>query len=111
MTKSKLMTNWHRFKPLQHSTVLPYAFYEHGVAMLASVLRNKTAVKISINIIKVFVKLRKILSTHKELSDKFSQVERKIEKHDKEIHTIYQAIRELMKPPEKTKREIGFGRE
>ena len=109
--KNELVTNWHRFSILKHSTVLPHAFNEHGVAMLASVLRSKTAVKISINIIKVFVKLKEILSTHKDLADKFSQLERRIEKHDKEIYAIFQAIRELMKPPEKNKRQIGFGRE
>ena len=72
---------------------MPYAFTEHGVAKLASVLKSERAVKISINIIKVFVKLREILLTHKVLAHKLTQLERKFEKHDEEIHVIFEAIR------------------
>ena len=106
--KKELVTICHRFTTLKHSSVLPYAFTEHGVAMLASVLRSERAVKISIIIIKTFVRLRRIIVTHKELGLKLSQLEGKIEKHDTEIKTIFEAIRQLMTPPEKTKRRIGF---
>lgn len=109
--KNELVTNCHRFKTLKHSTVLPYAFNEHGVAMLASVLKSERAVKISINIIKVFVKLREVLSTHKELAKKLDRIEGKIQRHDKEIYSIFEAIRQLMAPPEKSCRKIGFNRE
>jgi len=96
---------------MKHSSSTPYAFTEHGVAMLASVLKSERAVKISINIIKAFVKLREILSTHKELTAKLNQLERKMEKHDEEIHMIFEAIRQLMEPPQKTRKRIGFLRE
>ena len=76
--------------------------------MLASVLKSDRAVKISINIIKAFVKLREILSTHKELAHKLAQLERKIEKHDEEIKLIFDAIRQLMTPPEPKEKKIGF---
>jgi len=82
---------------------LPYAFTEQGVAMLSSLLNSERAILVNIAIMRTFVKLRKILSTHKELADKLSQLERKIEKHDKEIKTIFDAIRQLMTPPEKYK--------
>jgi len=68
--KNELVTNWHRLESLKHSSVLPYAFTEHGVAMLASVLNSERAVKISIYIIKTFVKLRQPISANKELSEK-----------------------------------------
>jgi len=86
----------------------PYAFTEQGVAMLSSVLRSKQAIQVNIAIMRVFVKLREVLSTHKELAQKLDQLERKIEKHDVEIRSIFQAIRQLMMPSEKTKPKIGF---
>jgi phage regulator Rha-like protein len=89
----------------------PYAFTEQGVAMLSSVLRSKQAVQVNIAIMRAFVKLREILSTNKELALKLDQLERKIEKHDEEIKLIFDAIRELMKPPEKKTKKIGFRRE
>jgi phage regulator Rha-like protein len=109
--RDQLVTICHRFKTMKHSSTLPHAFTEHGVAMLAGVLKSERAVKISINIIKAFVKLREILSTHKELAKKFSELERKIEKHDDEIRMIFDAIRALMAPPEKKRSKIGFKRE
>jgi len=87
---------------------LPYSFTEQGVAMLSSVLNSERAIQVNIAIMRVFVKIRKILSTHKELAYKLSQLERKIEKHDEEIQAIFEAIRQLMIPPEKSKRQIGF---
>lgn len=109
--RNQLVTICHRFKTMKHSSSLPYAFTEHGVAMLASVLKSDRAVKISINIIKAFVKLREMLSTNKELAHKLAQLERKIEKHDEEIRLIFDAIRQLMTPPEPKRRRIGFLRE
>ena len=86
----------------------PYAFTEQGVAMLSSVLRSRQAIQANIAIMRAFVKLREVLSAHKELAHKLDQLERKIEKHDAEIRSIFQAIRQLMMPPEKTKPKIGF---
>jgi ORF6N domain len=107
--RDELVTNWHRFESMKHSSVLPYAFTEHGVAMLASVLNSDIAVKISITIIKTFVKLQALLSTHKELAYKLAELEKKVEKHDENIHVIFEAIRKLMAPPPvKPKPQIGF---
>ena len=88
---------------------LPYAFTEHGILMLSSVLRSKRAIQVNIAIMRVFLKIKEMLSTHKELMYKLTELERKIEKHDKEICSIFEAIRQLMAPPpEKPKRRIGF---
>ena len=109
MEKDELVPIWHQFKAMKHSYVLPYAFTEHGVTMLASVLNSEIAIKISIYIIKAFVKLREILSTHKELAHKLKELEGKIEKHDGEIQAIFDAIRQLMEPsPVPPKSRIGF---
>ena len=87
---------------------LPYAFTEEGVAMLSSVLRSERAVRVNIAIMRAFVKLREILETNRDLAQKFAELERRVGKHDKEISAIIDAIRQLMAPPEKPKREIGF---
>ncbi len=87
---------------------LPYVFTEQGVAMLSSVLRSERAIQVNIAIMRTFVRLRQILSTHKELAYKLTELERKIEKHDKEIKVIFDAIHQLMMIPEKPKRKIGF---
>jgi hypothetical protein len=86
----------------------PYVFTEQGVAMLSGVLHSKRAIQVNIAIMRVFVKLREILSTHKALAHKLKQLERKIENHDEEIRAIFEAIQQLMTPPEKPKKQIGF---
>ncbi len=86
----------------------PYAFTEQGVAMLSSVLNSESAVKMNIAIMRAFVQLRRALETNRELARKFSELERRIDEHDTEIEAILEAIRQLMAPPEKPRREIGF---
>jgi hypothetical protein len=86
----------------------PYAFTEQGVAMLSSVLNSGRAVKVNIAIMRAFVKLREALETNRELARKFSELEKRVGKHDDEIGAIIDAIRQLMAPPEKPAREIGF---
>lgn len=88
---------------------LPYVFTEQGVAMLSGILHSKRAVQVNIAIMRTFVKLREIFSAHKELAHKLNELERKIEKHDAEICSIFEVIRQLMAPPpEPPKRRIGF---
>lgn len=96
----------------KHIKHLPYAFTEQGVAMLSSVLNSERAIQVNIAIMRAFVKLREILATHKELSQKLKELENRVEKHDGEIQNIFEAIRRLMahppEPPEKPRRRIGF---
>jgi hypothetical protein len=84
------------------------AFTEQGVAMLSSVLNSERAVKVNIAIMRAFVKLREALETNRELARKFSELERRVGKHDDEIGAIIDAIRQLMASPAKPRREIGF---
>jgi len=88
----------------------PYAFTEQGVAMLSSVLNSERAIQVNIAVMRTFVKLKKMISANKELAHKLEQLERKIEKHDGEIKLIFDAIRQLMTPPEKKRPMIGFKR-
>jgi phage regulator Rha-like protein len=82
-----------------HIKYEPYAFTEQGVAMLSSVLNSRKAIQVNIIIMRAFVKLRQILSAHKDLAHKLAELERKIEKHDENIGSIFAAIRQLMTPP------------
>ncbi|OIO02398.1 DNA-binding protein [Candidatus Desantisbacteria bacterium CG_4_10_14_0_8_um_filter_48_22] len=86
----------------------PYVFTEQGVAMLSSVLNSERAIQVNIAIMRAFVKLKEMLSTHKELAFKLRELERKIEKHDEEITDIFNAIRQMMIVEEKPKKQIGF---
>lgn len=87
---------------------LPYAFTEHGAIMLASVLNSPRAIEASLYVVRAFVKLRTLLATHKELAQKLNELERKTAQHDADIHAIVKALRQLMTPPAKPKRRIGF---
>ena len=93
---------------------LPYAFTEHGILMLSSVLNSPRAVQVNIAIMRAFVRLREVLSTHKALAQKFYELENKVGNHDRVIRDIVAAIRKMMKPvvseniPEKPKGPIGF---
>ncbi|MBI3616167.1 MAG: ORF6N domain-containing protein [Candidatus Omnitrophica bacterium] len=87
---------------------LPYAFTEQGVAMLSSVLRSKRAIQVNIVIMRAFVKLKQVLATHRTLFRKLEEMERRLEGHDQEIRSLFEAIRQLMAPPKVPRRRIGF---
>jgi hypothetical protein len=87
---------------------LPYAFTEQGVAMLSSVLNSERAVQVNIAIMRAFVRLRQVLSSNKALANKLAELERKLESHDGHIRSLFDAIRQLMAPPDPKPRRIGF---
>ncbi|OGW56323.1 MAG: DNA-binding protein [Nitrospirae bacterium RBG_16_43_8] len=84
---------------------LPFVFTEQGVAMLSSVLNSERAVQVNIAIMRAFVKLRKLMATHKDLARKLVEMEKK---YDSQFKVVFDAIRQLMTPPEPKKRKIGF---
>jgi hypothetical protein len=84
---------------------LPYAFTEQGVAMLSSVLNSERAILVNIQIMRAFTKLRKMLLAHADLKRKIETMERK---YDKQFKIVFEAIKQLLTPPEKPKRRIGF---
>lgn len=87
---------------------LPMAFTEQGVAMLSSILNSDRAIQVNITIIRVFVRLRQMLATHKDLAAKLAELENRLKDHDEQILAIFEAIRALMASPEKPKKKIGF---
>ena len=88
-----------------HRKYLPYAFTEQGVAMLSSVLRSPRAVQVNIEIMRAFVRLRRMLASNSGLARKLAQLERR---YDAQFKIVFDAIRVLMAPPEKPRRGIGF---
>jgi hypothetical protein len=87
----------------------PYVFTEQGVAMLSSILKSKRAVQVNIEIMRAFVRLRRLLHSHEELSRKMTELEAKYENHDEQIRSVFEAIRRLMEPPILEKPgKIGF---
>lgn len=92
---------------------LPYAFTEHGATMVANVLISPQAVKMSVFVVRAFVKVREMLSTYKKLAHKLAELERKLQKHNESIRSLIVAVRQLMRPPEPEtqKRRIGFSAE
>ncbi|MSR78178.1 MAG: ORF6N domain-containing protein [Candidatus Omnitrophica bacterium] len=84
---------------------LPYVFTEHGILMLSSVLNSERAIQVNIQIMRTFSKIRQMLDAHKELRQKIEEME---QKYDSQFKVVFDALRQLLEPPEKTKRRIGF---
>ncbi len=87
---------------------LPYAFTEHGVLMLANVLKSDRAIEVSLRLIEIFVKLREMLLTHKDILLKLEQLENKVSSHDENIQMIFEALKQLLNPPQEPRKRIGF---
>ncbi|MDD5205074.1 MAG: ORF6N domain-containing protein [Desulfobacterales bacterium] len=92
----------------EHSKYLPYAFTEQGVAMLSSILNSESAIEVNIAIMRAFVRLRKLASSYEVIERKLKEIENCLEDHDEKIEAVFEAIRQLMTPPEKPSKRIGF---
>lgn len=106
--KNELVANCDRLKVLKHSTSNPYAFTEHGAIMIATILNSPQADKMSVFVVRAFVKLREFVSSHVEIVKRLEELEKKTGSHDKAIQQIIAAVRQLMATEEKTGRKIGF---
>lgn len=106
--KAEVVANCDHLANLKFSPSLPYAFTEHGDLMLGNVLKSARAVEVSLLVVRTFVQIREMLSTHKDLAVKLEALERKVSSHDQAIAGVIDAIRQLMTHPEPTKRGIGF---
>ncbi|MHB1661424.1 MAG: ORF6N domain-containing protein [bacterium] len=89
----------------QNIKYLPHAFTENGVAMLSSILNSERAIQVNIQIMRTFTKIREMLASHKDLREKIEEMEKK---YDSQFKIVFNAIKELMAPPEKPKKRIGF---
>ena len=87
---------------------LPQAFTEHGVLMLSGVLNSPRAIKVNIQIIRIFTKMRELLLTHKDILLKLEKLEAKSEKNDADIQLIFKYLKRLLSPPAKPHKKIGY---
>jgi hypothetical protein len=93
----------------EHLKYRPHVFTEHGAVMLANVLRSPVAVRASIQVVRAFVNLRRMLATHEDLARKIDAIERRVGKHDVELQDVLRILRKLLEPPPvPPKRRIGF---
>jgi hypothetical protein len=95
----------------EHMKYLPFAFTEHGVLMLSSVLRSEQAVQVNIQIMRVYSKMKELLMMHKDILVKLEQLERKTDKHDEQIEMIFDYIKKLVEEPKERTERIGFKKE
>jgi hypothetical protein len=86
----------------------PYAFTEHGAVMAASVLNSDRAVEVSVLVVRAFVRMSRMLASHRQLSLKLAELEARVSTHDRSIQSLLAAIRSLITPPEPKKKRIGF---
>ena len=103
--KAEVVANCDHLVRLKFSPALPNAFTEHGAIMAASVLNTARAVEMSVFVVRAFVRLRQMLASNAELARKLATLEKK---YDAQFKVVFDAIRELMTPPERKKRSIGF---
>jgi hypothetical protein len=87
---------------------LPYAFTEHGVAMLSSVLNSDRAIEVNITIMRAFIRLRQLLESNEELNKKFAAVIRKLSTHDKYFQVVFDELKKLTAQPTRSPKQIGF---
>ncbi|OHC64298.1 MAG: hypothetical protein A2045_02620 [Rhodocyclales bacterium GWA2_65_20] len=106
--KREVITNCDHLARLKFSPVQPRAFTEHGALMLGNVLRSDRAVEVSLLVVRTFVQLREMLSTHKDLAVKLDALEHKLATHDQAIVGLIDAIRQLTNAPARKSRPIGF---
>ena len=108
--KNEVVTICDHLVSLKFSPNLPYAFTEHGAVMLAGVLNSQRAIEVNIQIVRVFTRMRELLSTHKDILLQLEKIEKKLTRHDDDIALIFEYLKQLLNPPQTPRRKIGFKR-
>lgn len=108
--KNEVVAKCDHLKTLKFSSTLPYAFTEHGAVMLASVLNSETAIKVNVQIIRIFTKMREMLLTHKDILLKLESIENQVAGHDENIKLIFEYLKQLLHNPSPPRELIGFKR-
>jgi hypothetical protein len=104
--KAEVVANCDHLSKLKFSPNLPYAFTEHGTIMAANVLKSERAIRASVEVVRAFVRLRRMLASNAELSRRFDELE---SKYDRKFKIVFDVIRQLMSPPLANRKQIGFG--
>ncbi|HEX4964228.1 MAG TPA: ORF6N domain-containing protein [Thermoanaerobaculia bacterium] len=104
--KEKVVTDCDHLGRLRYSTSLPQAFTEHGAIMLASVLNSPKAIEVSLEVVRTFLRLREMLSSHVELARRLDELERR---HDAQFTQVFATLHEMLEPAPGEVKRIGFG--
>lgn len=108
MEKMELVTNCDRFKNLKHSTSLPRAYTEFGAIMAASVLNSPQAVRTSVFVVRAFVRMREVLAAGAEIALELAELRHRVDEHEQDIDSIFEAIRRIATTGVSSARRIGF---
>ena len=107
--RAEVVTERDHLRQLRFSPTLPWVFTEHGAVMAASVLNSPRAVEMSVFVVRVFVRLRRLAITHKELAARLARLERRVGAHDRDLNAVVRALQPLARPPHELPRpRIGF---
>lgn len=106
--KDEVVANCDHLKTLKYSPNLPFVFTEHGAVMLASVLNSDRAIEVNIQIVRIFTRMREMLLTNKDILLKLEQLENRVSSHDENIKMIFEALKQLLNPPQEPRKRIGF---
>jgi hypothetical protein len=109
--KSEVVAKCDHLARLKFSPSLPNAFSEHGAIMVASVLNSPQAIKVSVYVVRAFVRLREIAANNHAVMTKIDEIARRVAEHDQALARLFEAIRQLMAPPPGRSRQIGFDAE
>jgi len=108
--KEEVVAKCDHLKTLKYSPQLPYVFTEYGAVMLAGILNSDRAIEVNIQIVRIFTRMREILSSNQDILLKLEQLERKADGHDEDIQVIFKYLKQLLNPPQEPRPRIGFRR-
>ena len=106
--KEKMIFHHEHLEALKFSSALPYVFTEHGAVMLASILNSEKAIEVNIQIVRVFTRIRQMLTDHTELRLEIELIKKKVNNHDKNIELVFQYLDQLLEKKEEPRKQIGY---
>jgi ORF6N domain len=106
--RDEVVTNCDHLASLKFSAALPFAFTEHGAIMAATVLNSALAVEMSVFVVRAFVRFRELAHENGEIAQRLSALEKRVDGHDDDLVEMFGALRQLLRPPDKSRRRIGF---
>ncbi|MBC9929191.1 ORF6N domain-containing protein [Chitinophaga qingshengii] len=108
--KEEVVAKCDHLHALKFSPNMPYAFTEHGAVMLASALNSDRAIAVNIQIVRIFIRMREMILTHKDILLKIEQIEKRVSDHDEQMALVFEYVKQLLSSPQEPRVKIGFTR-
>jgi ORF6N domain len=105
--KMQVVASCDHLKKLKFSSHSPYVFAEHGAVMLASVLNSDRAIEVNLQIVRIFIRMRELILTNKDILLKLDQLEKHVVQNSEDVQIIFDALKQLLNPPQPTRESIG----